>query len=105
MFAMPNLALKQIATEVHAKMTEDDYPGIGSLTFDTPQALFPLQAADLMAFEIYHQLRSSITHGLENFETRPALQRFHQSRRPMKIGYFDDERMQRVVTDVRRHFA
>lgn len=98
-FALPDLAAKQLAIEVHDKLMGEGYPGIGALSFSTPQELIQIQAADLIAFEIYQQLRSTIVKGLGNFEARSATQRFVTSGKPMWINYMDDEGMEGVLHD------
>ena len=98
-FALPKLADRELALRVHATLSNEDYPGIGSISFSTPQELIQLQAADLIAYESYRYLASRVTQGRGNFTIRPALKRFHESNRPMWLGYFDRESMDGVMRD------
>lgn len=99
-FASPKIGDRELAARIHAQLYDDDYPGIGSLTFSTPQELIQLQAADLIAFETYWFLKAKAIHGMDGFKVRDAMERFHQSGKPMRLGYFDKEGMAGIISDL-----
>lgn len=75
------------------------YPALGSLSFNRPQTLIQLQAADLVAFEHYQQLLLRWKYGREGMPRRPNFQKMINSSLPVQSGFHDCKSLERLVSD------
>lgn len=62
----------------------DEYNKLGSFSWGKPQCLIQLQAADLIAFETYHNIKDKLAHGDGNYTVRLAVQRIRKTNRAVQ---------------------
>lgn len=65
----------------------DEYDKLGTFTWGKPQCLIQLQAADLVANETYHNVKSRVRHGEGNYAVSPVVSRLRKPN-PSQI-FFD----------------